>query len=178
MEIWKDIIGYEGLYQVSNLGNVRSLNYRNTGKEKVLKAGKTKKGYLLVNLYKNGKMKTYLIHRLVYEAFKGPIPEGYQINHLSEIKNQNNLENLSLMTCKENVNFGTGKERSAKTRTNGKCSKPVLQYDLSGNVIREYPSAQQAERETGYSQSNISACCRLVLKQAYGFIWRYKEKVA
>ena len=85
MEIWKKIEGYEN-YEVSNLGNVKSLNYNHTGKEQILKAGKTKQGYLYVILHKNGKRKKYLIHRLVYETFNGPIPEGMQCNHISEVK--------------------------------------------------------------------------------------------
>ena len=176
MEIWKDIIGYEGLYQVSNLGNVKSLNYRRTGKEQILKAGKNKQGYLLVALSKNGNMKKYLIHRLVYETFKGQIPEGMQCNHLSEVKTENNLENLNLMTPKENSNFGTRNERNAKANRNGKKSKVVIQYDLNGNVIREWSSTREVHRQTGYSQGNISACCRMERKTAYGFRWCYKKK--
>ena len=171
-EIWKDIIGYDN-YQVSNLGNVKSLNYRHTGKEQVLKAGKNKDGYLYIILCKNGKTKKYLIHRLVYEAFNGPIPEGMQCNHISENKTENNLENLNLMTHKENCNWGTRNERASKAKINGKLSKPVIQYDLNGNLIKEYPSASEVERQTGYAQTHISKCCRWLLKTAYNYIWRY-----
>ena len=172
MEIWKKIEGYDN-YEVSNLGNVKSLNYNHTGKEQVLKAGKNTGGYLFVNLFKNGKGKNHLVHRLVWEAFKGKIPEGFEINHISEDKTQNNIENLSLMTHKENLNYGTRNERSAKAKTNGKLSKPVIQLDLDGNVIREYPSANEVQRQTGYSIGNISLCCNGLRKQAYNYKWRY-----
>ena len=182
MEIWKKIDGYDN-YEVSNLGRVKSLdrtivysdgrsyNY----KSQVLKPIKNKDGYLLVNLYKNGKMKTHYIHRLVYETFKGPIPEGMQCNHISENKTENNLENLNLMSPKENCNWGTRNERNAKARTNGKKSKPVLQLDLEGNIIREYPSANEVQRQTGYSNGNISKCCIGKYKTAYNYKWKYKE---
>ena len=169
MEIWKKIDGYEN-YEISNLGRVKSLNYHRTVKEQVLKPFKNNNGYLRVFLYENGKRKKYLIHRLVWEAFNGPIPEGYEVNHLSEDKMQNNLENLNLMSHKENMNFGTRNERTSKT-----LSKPVIQYDLSGNVIKEYPSVIEVHRQTGYSQGHISSCCNGLLKTAYNYIWKYKE---
>lgn len=77
------------------------------------------------------------------------------------------------MSHKENINFGTGIERRSKTRTNDKKSKPVIQYDLSGNIIKKYPSAMEVERQTGYAQGNISRCCNGLMKTAYRFIWRY-----
>ena len=177
MEIWKKIEGYEN-YEVSNLGNVKSLNYLRTGKEQILKPAKMKNGYSYVFLSKNGKGKIYRVHRLVWEAFNGRIPEGYQVNHINERKNDNRLENLNLMTPKENCNYGTRNERSAKARTNGKRSKPVLQLDFDGNIIREWSSTREVERQTGYAQGNISYCCNGKYKYAYGFRWCYKKNAA
>ena len=177
-EIWKDIKGFEGLYRVSNLGRVKSLSRFKKGKngssvplkEKILKPSISHRGYFIVVLRKNSIVKAYLVHRLVWSAFNGSIPENMQVNHLNEVKTDNRLENLNLMTCKENINYGTGIERSTKKR-----SKTVLQFDLQDILIKEYPSIKQAGRETGFAFQNICSCCKGKLKQAYGYKWRYKE---
>lgn len=177
-EIWKDIKGYEGLYQVSNLGRVKSLNYNHTGREEILKSQKDKYDYLCVNLYRNGVMKRYTIHRLEYEAFYGKIPDGMQVNHINEDKTDNSLENLNLMTPKENTNWGTGIKRRAEKQINGKKSKCIIQYDLSNNYIKEFPSTKEIERQLGFAHNNISKCCLNKIKTVYGYIWRYKESAA
>ena len=177
-EIWKDIPNYEGLYQASNLGRVKSLERFRKGKngflasvkEKILKTLMLNSGYYQVRLYKNSIGKMYLIHRLIWETFNGQIPEGYELNHLDEIPSNNRLSNLSLVTHKENINYGTRNERSAKKR-----SKAVLQFDLQGILIKEYSSTKQVERELGFGQGNIVNCCKGKLKQVYGYKWRYKE---
>ena len=182
-EIWKDIKGFEGLYQVSNLGRVKSLKRFRKGKngslvpvkEKILKPRMLNSGYYIVHLCKNSIQKWYQVHRIVYEAFNGSISEGLQVNHINEVKTDNRLSNLNLMTCKENINYGTGIERRAKKQIKGKKSKPVLQFDLNDNFIKEYPSTHQAERETGFSQGNIVNCCKGRCKTAYNYIWKYKE---
>lgn len=172
-EIWRDIPNYEG-YQISNLGRVKSLERIDARghrlKEKILKPRIQPCGYYQVELYKNSIGKNYLIHRLTWLAFNGQIPENMQVNHINEIKADNRLENLNLMACKENTNYGTGIERSAKKR-----SKSVLQFDLNDNLIKEYPSTRQAERETGFDHRNIINCCKGKLKQVYGYKWKYKE---
>lgn len=172
-EIWKDIKNYEGLYQVSNFGNVRSLGngLSNNSKNKLLKVFNRRK-YVGVQLCKNSIKKKYMVHRLVYEAFVGEIPDGMQVNHINEDKTDNRLENLNLMTPKENTNWGTGIERCHIKNNNR--SKPVLQYDLEGNFIKEWPSVMEIERTLNYANSNISACCLNKYKQAYGYIWKYK----
>ena len=170
-EIWKDIPNYEG-YQISNLGRVKSF-YRL--KEKILKPSIGHKGYYRVCLHKNSIGKRYYVHRLVWEAFNGQIPENMQVNHINEIKTDNRLSNLNLMTPKENINWGTGIERRAKKRINGKCSKTVLQFDLNNNLVKEFSSAMQVERETGFANQHICDCCKGKYKTAYGFKWKYKE---
>ena len=97
-----------------------------------------------------------------------------QVNHINEIKTDNRLSNLNLMTPKENVNYGTGIDRCHNQLINGKCSKPVLQFTLDGILIKEYPSIQQVYRETGFDYRHIIKCCKGKYKQAYGFKWRYK----
>ena len=181
-EIWKDIPEYEGLYQVSNLGRVKSLERFRKGKndsstsvkEKIKKSVISRNGYCRVILWKESIGKWHCVHRLVYLAFNGPIPENMQVNHINEIKTDNRLENLNLMTPKENTNFGTGIERRVKKQINGKKSKPVLQYDLNDNLVKEYPSIRQVERETGFANQNIINCCKGKYEQAYGFKWQYK----
>lgn len=111
-EIWKAIPGFEG-YEASDLGRIRSLNYRRSGKMKVLKAG-FNRGYCWVRLSKDGKQKYFLVHRLVWISFRGPIPKGLQINHLNEDKSDNRLSNLEMVTAKQNINYGTRTERAAK----------------------------------------------------------------
>lgn len=178
IEIWKDIPEFEGLYRASNLGRVKSLSRFRKGKngslvsvkEKILKPQLNNNGYYIVRLFKNSIGKWYSVHRLVWKVFNGSIPEGLQVNHINEIKTDNRLENLNLMTCKENCNWGTRNERRGK-----KLSKSVLQFDLNDNLVMEYPSVMQAERETGFANSNIVKCCNGKYKTAYGYIWRYKE---
>lgn len=122
-EVWKDIVGYEGLYQISNLGRVKSLNYKHTGKERILKDRKTNKGYLRAVLYKEGKQKQFLVHRLVAEAFV-PNPENKPcIDHIDTNPLNNVCTNLRWVTQKENCNNSLSKEHYSKTKK-GKKRKP------------------------------------------------------
>lgn len=181
-EIWKDVAGYEGLYQVSNLGRVKSLKYRKKNEERILARYQRKeKDYIRVQLWHGGKLKFAQVHRIEYEAFYGPIPEGMEVNHINEDKTDNRLENLNLMTRKENANWGTAIERNSAKRMNTKafrCSaRPVLQFDLDGTFIQEWPSQKEIERQLGFAQRNISAACRQLPHHntAYNYVWRYKE---
>lgn len=177
-EIWRDVIGYEGLYQVSNYGRVKSLNYHGGKKEKVLKPGKDRCGYLYVVLCKEGSHKKYKVHRLVAQAFI-PNPNNYPcVNHKDENKTNNCVDNLEWCTYKYNTNYGTCIERSANSRINDKRSKPVLQYSLEGNFIKKWPSGREIQRQLGFNQGGISNCCLGKCNTAYGYIWRYKNEVA
>lgn len=142
---------------------------------KWLKPRLHKSGYYYINLSDNdGEIKTYLHHRVVYEACsQAPIPDGLDVNHINEIKTDNRFENLNLMTRKENVNWGSRNERVSKSLTNySSKSKQVAQYDMEGNLIQVWPSTIEVQRQLGYSQSNISKCCQGKRKTANGFIWR------
>lgn len=172
IEIWKDYKDYEGLYQASNLGRMRSLDRWVKSKSgsvrlckgKILKLCTDKYGYLKVGLWKNGKQKYFLTHRLVAEAF---IPNPYNlpcINHKDECKTNNNVNNLEWCNSKYNNAYGTRTER---------CCKPVLQYTIDGKFVREWKSTAECGRN-GFIQSSISACCRGKLKTYKGFIWKYK----
>lgn len=185
-EIWKPVKGYENRYEVSNLGRVRSLNYLgHAGVVMELNADKDRNGYLRVYLYKDGKRKHHLIHRLVWEAFCCEIPEWtrgkLQINHLDENKENNNILNLELCTVKKNANWGTRNERGAKSRigkfvNHPSLSRPVNQIDkLTGKILNTYPSIAEAERQTGIHQTSISKCCKGHPRNPHagGFKWKY-----
>ena len=186
-EIWKDIKGYENMYQISNIGQVKSLEHyvqqknrwgqtiSRIQKSSLMKIHINKNGYFRVVLHKNGIKKNYSVHRLVYEAFVGKIPQRMQVNHINEIKTDNRVVNLNLMTPKENSNWGTRNERISEKQTNGKKSKPVLKIDpISNEIIAEFPSTKEAERQTGFN--HIYLWCRGIRKSADGFIWKYKEE--
>lgn len=175
-EYWRPIVGYEGLYEVSNFGRVKSLNYNHTGKEKIMKPNKDKGGYLKVGLCKNGKRYQKLVHRLVAEAFLSNPYNLPEVNHINEVKTDNRVQNIEYCDRAYNSSYGTRNERIAKTEMNHpKKSKIVFQYSLDGTFIKEFPSVSQIEREIGFSHGNISRCCRGEFKQVYGYIWRYKD---
>ena len=186
-EIFVDIEGYEGLYQVSNFGNVKSLGNENTKKEKILKFGKDGGGYLIVNLYKNCTKKTSKVHRLVANAFIPNTNKLPCINHKDENKENNCVENLEWCTYQYNNTYRNLQQRrvantdyKAIGRKNAeKQSKQVYQYDLNGKLIKIWESTAECDRND-YSSGNISACCRnCYLKEGNnvykGFIWSYKE---
>ena len=156
-EMWMPCLSLNNLYEASNLGLIRSV--RNAAKKHIMKPSKDRNGYLQLTVNINGKYSTYMVSRLVWEAFNGPIPKGMQINHLSEDKTDNRLENLNLMTPKENTNWGTRNKRISQSKTNGKRSKEVLLYDENLNYVSEYPSLREAERKTGINTGSISSCC-------------------
>jgi hypothetical protein len=175
-EIWKDIKGYEGLYQVSSYGRVKSLcridSNNHIVKEKYLK----QKGgeYPRVVLSKNGKIKQFLTHRLVCIAFIPNIQQKKCVNHIDEDKKNNNVDNLEWVTYSENQNHGTKNKRcSEKMKNHTAISKRVLQMDLNFNKIKEWPSTKEVERELGFHNSNISRACLGVRPTAFGFKWRY-----
>ena len=169
-EYWKPVVGYEGLYEVSNFGRVKSLKF---GKEKILKPVTNTFGYLQVTLCKNNKKKLVTVHRLVAEAFL-PNPHNYScVNHKDENKQNNNVSNLEWCSAQYNNTYGTRIERVAEKTTNGKCSKPVLQYTLDGEFVREWPSTMECCRN-GYNYGHVAECCRGERKTHKGFIWEYK----
>ena len=170
-EIWKDVTNYEGLYQVSNLGRVKSIGY---GTERILKLVRLKNGYLKVSLWKNSKNKQFLVHRIVAQAFLSNPQNLSQVNHKDEDKTNNSVQNLEWCDQKYNHNYGTINQRISEKMTNGKLSKPVLQYTKTGEFVRKWKSTKDVERNLGYSQSYISKCCNGKRNSANGFIWKYK----
>ena len=176
-EIWKDIEGWEGLYQVSNLGKVKSLpRYHDAKhpyitKERILKprfCGKTRE-YLSVSLNDNCEVKQMKVHRLVAQAFV-PNPKGHkEINHINEDKSDNRAENLEWCSRSYNVNYG---KRIEKQRVH--LLIPVRQITLGGEFIRDFPSIIDAGDSLGIHPSNISKVVNGDRKTAGGFIWEKK----
>lgn len=167
-EIWKDIKGYEGIYQVSSIGRVKNIN-----SNRILKDS-NRNGYRRVVLCKNSIKKHKNIHRLVAEAFI-PNPHNLQqVNHINEIKTDNRVENLEWCTASYNNTFGSRINRIKKSLTNGKKCKRIEQFSILGLFIREWISGSEIENSLGYDQGNISKCCLGKSKTAYGFIWKFK----
>lgn len=175
-EIWKSVKGYEGLYEVSNFGRVRSLP-RNTTSGKILKPVKTKEGYLRVDLSKKGRGNLSFVHRLVAETFLDNPDNLPCVNHRDENPLNNRVENLEWCTHLYNMNYGTRNERIGISNKNGKLSKTVYQYTLDGEFVREWESTSEIQRQTGWWNGNISNCCLGRTKTAYGFRWSYKNKI-
>ena len=165
-----DILDYEGIYQASNLGRIRSLENSRKKKGRVLKTAVNKRGYHTVTLSKNGVRKGAKVHRLVWSAFNGPIPEGMQINHIDENPLNNKLDNLNLMAPKENCNWGTASQRMGAAH-----KKPILQLDKKGKLIKKWDSATDAAQALRLNVVTIRNCCagKNRVKSTGGFIWRY-----
>lgn len=181
-EVWKDVVGYEGLYKVSNLGNVLSIPRQGTHskKEYLLKKTKTKKGYLNVTLVKKCKYFRTGIHRLVAQAFISNPENKLQVNHIDGNKENNCINNLEWVTNEENMqhSWKIGLRSIKKTYKHGKnniLSVKVNQYSLNGDFIKTWYCVMDIERELGFDNRNICACCRHKRNMAYGYIWRYYE---
>ena len=202
LEYWKKVPGYEG-YEVSDFGTVRSLNYGHSGKRKELKPVKNNNGYEIVSLYRDGVQKQFTVHRLVWNAFNGAIPDGKEIDHINTVRDDNRLENLRIVTPRENSNNPITRTRhleaiklrsedpkwqeanseAIKRRSEDPkwrdairkaCAKPILQLDKeTGALIREWECTSDAARELGIRQPSISNCCNGKLKTAGGFKWKF-----
>lgn len=155
-------------YEVYEDGRIWSYS-----KKKFLKPFTRKDGYQQVWLTDNeGNAKIYFVHRVVWESVTGAtIPEGMQINHIDEMKDNNAISNLNLMSPKENCNWQTRNERISKSMTNGKLSKQVGAFK-DGNIVITFSSTNEAGRN-GFDQGAVAACCRCERKTHKGFEWRY-----
>ena len=166
-EMWRNIKNYEGLYQVSNLGRVKSLKF---GKERMLKAGRDGWGYLFVILCKDGVQKHFKVHRLVAEAFI-PNPENKPcIDHLNTDKTDNRVENLRWCTCQENQNNPLTKE---KRKGNQYRAKPIVGINKETGEEVRFDSAIEAQMVFGISHGSICHCLKGRCKSAGGHYWRY-----
>lgn len=176
-EEWLPISGFEGLYEISNFGRVKSLGNGITYKtQRIIKQLKNPCGYLKVDLSKNGKVKLFFVHRLVAIAFLENQENLPFVNHKDEDKQNNHVDNLECCSAKYNSNYGTAIDRMVKKQINHiNKSKPVSQFTKTGEFIAEFPSTMEVERLYGYDCSSISKCCNGKIKTSYGYIWKYKK---
>ena len=187
IEWWKDIPGFEGLYQASTKGRIRSVErwieradgYRNHIMPRILKPQKNStNNYLLVGLHDGKKNVKYLVHRLVAITFI-PNPNNLpQVNHKDCNPQNNSVDNLEWCTALYNSNYGDIKEKQRASHLNRPDkSKPVEQYTRDGVYIATYPSIVEAYRQTGINHQSIGCCCQR--KKSYitagGFIWKYAK---
>lgn len=186
-EIWKDIKEYEGLYQVSNFGRVKSLlgtkmvhgKLIYINREKILSQtiNEKKKPYLRIGLNKKGKRKSFLVHRLVAEAFIPNLQNKPQVNHKDGDKSNNCVENLEWCTNLENKMHAVQNNLTARLyeEKNPHCTK-INQYNLDGILIKQWECIKTASKKLNISASSISNCCRNINKTAGQFIWRYANE--
>ncbi len=173
MEIWKEINGYENLYEISNTGKVKSLRYN-----KILSGGYSGFGYLLVHLVKDSKKKQKYIHKLVAEAFIPNEDNKPQVNHIDGNKTNNNVDNLEWVSFSENNKhaYKTGLKKSSKGKNNDysrSLMTPINQYDLDGNFIKRWNSQREITNELNIPQQNISLCVRGKRNKTHNYIWKY-----
>ena len=180
MEEWRPIKDYEGLYEVSNMGRVRSLDRiiidskgrKHPFEGKIMKLQLDRYGYLYISLNKDGKRK-FKVHRLVAEAFISN-PEGKKhVDHINTNKEDNRVENLRWVTPKENNNNELTKEHKKGCQLGEKsvCSKCVIQISPDGKLIKKYSSINEAARETGFNKKYISFCCNGKIENYKGYKW-------
>lgn len=179
MEEWKDIQGYEGIYMISNLGNVKGFKYKTGFKEHLLKPMHDKNGYCKVSLYKNRKMRMVSIHRLVAEAFIPNLENKPQVNHIDGDKDNNSVYNLEWCTNKENIEHAI---KTGLTLNRGKYNyKAKMVVCITTNKV--YECIKDAELDTGVPNQNIVKVCQGKRNYAgrdnFGnkLIWRYKEDI-
>lgn len=165
-EIWKDIKGYERLYQVSNFGRIKSIK---NNKEKILKLCANNKGYLCINLCRDKKLKRFLVHRLVAEAFINNFDNKPFVNHLDCNPSNNQVTNLEMCTQKENIQYCINLGRN--------YTRKVYQFSLLGEFLREYKSITEANKITNISVSHISQCCNKQRNKAGNYQWSFKEDI-
>ena len=165
-EIWKPIKGYEGLYEVSNFGRVKSIRF---GKEKIMSSKAKGNKYLKIMLCKNKTYKRFYIHRLVAQAFLPNTDNLPCVNHKDENPLNNVVSNLEWCTYSYNNSYGNRNKRIALSN-----SKPVLQYTLDGQFVKEWSSTMECGRN-GFQQSSVAACCRGERNKHKNYIWKYKE---
>lgn len=180
-EIWKDIEGYEGRYQVSNYGDVKSCERHEilcdgrerTRKMRMLKPYTDKHGYKYVTLFKKGDAIKKKIHRLVGQAFI-PNPEKLPcINHKDENPSNNHISNLEWCSVKYNNTYGSRIQRMVEKKINGKKSKPVIQVTLKGEVVNIYPSANEVKRQLGWDVGGVCHACNNDFPTYKGYVWRF-----
>lgn len=190
-EIWKDIEGYESLYQVSTLGRVKSLSFNKTGKEQILKPHNNGCGYLTICLWKNNICDRRYIHRLVAETFISNSENKPCVDHINTIREDNRVENLRWCTYSENLTNPITRKRSSDTHReiyqgennpnygnrskNNPLSKPIVQLTLDNEIVKLWFAAKDAEREKQFDASTITKCCRGKKQTHKNYKWQYVD---
>lgn len=181
MEVWKDIKGFEGCYQISNLGRVKSLERVTVNgrivHERILKSRVNKQGYEYICLQFNGSRKAVKIHREVAKAFIPNECDYPEVNHKDENKLNNSAPNLEWCSRIYNANYGTAKERAVTTRLQRHKLK-IDQFSLDGEYIKTWDAPYLIEKATQgkMKATNIIACCKGRYKTSYDYVWRYSNK--
>ena len=168
-EEWRDVVGYEGLYMVSNMGRVKIVGKLRKG-EKIKRQSKISGRYYYTCLSKNGFHHTIAVHRLVAMAFCDGYQPGLHVNHIDENSLNNHADNLEWVTGEYNRSYGHIREKWSASR----C-KPVIQMTLDGEFVREWPSIKEAAAVIGKTGSAISGCCYRKSKSAGGYKWKFKN---
>ena len=172
-ELWRDVVGYEGQYQVSSFGNVRNLNWRAIGRIRNLTPCPDRDGYLSVCLSdERGGQKSFRVHRLVAEAFLDTFRPELQVNHIDENKKNNSICNLECVTPYENNNHGTRNARVSKNKRNTNAIK-IRQLSLDGKEIKVWESGHEIKRQLGFDNTHISRVCKGQKQTGYGFRWEF-----
>lgn len=186
-EEWRTIEEYPN-YMISNKGRVKSLKY---GKERIMKQGKHKDNYCYIMLYKEGKGKKYLVHRLVTQAFISNPQNLPCVNHKDENPQNNHISNLEWCSYTYNINYGTRNEKVGKalsiahkgrkltqehiTNHSSSVRISIVQYDLDNKLIGIWESVKQASEILGIDRSNITKCCKGKYKTCNGYKWKYLQ---
>lgn len=184
-EVWKDVPDYEGYYQASTLGRIKSLTRIENGRSgskkvrrgRILKLTLNRDGYLLVDL----RDRTFSVHKIILTTFDSPKPNGYCCLHINNIKHDNRTVNLKWGTYSENGQSAIADGlythgRSGKHGKENPQSKAVIQTDLAGNLVSEFESQVEAAKQTGFQQTSISQVCLGKRNSLYGFIFRLKPQ--
>lgn len=181
-EIWKDIEGYEGYYQVSNFGRVRSvehvitLHLKNgrtkplTVRDRIISQAVLRNGYKIVTLRKALSAKTISVHRIVAKAFVPGYQEGLQVNHKDENKKNNCAWNLEWVTPRENVVYSLSRSRRM---INSPRIRPVIQMTMDGKIVKRWESINEAYRELGLHRGCIREACKDKNRTSGGYRWRF-----
>lgn len=189
-EVWRQIKGCEGAYEISSFGRVKSLK---SGKPLIMKPKVESNGYLRISLYNNKKGRSVLVHKLVAEAFLGQRPDGMQVNHIDGDKTNNKVDNLEYCTCSENIKHAYNTGLKEKCREHGssmfrmnegklkayrnRISRAVVSICEATGEEREHESVNAAARETLSDVANVSRVLKGDYRQTNGYRFKYKEEV-
>lgn len=171
-EKWKNISNYEGLYQISSFGRVKSLK---CGRQKILKLGSNPLGYSIIGLWKDKKQKFFPVHRIVATTFISNPKNKPEVNHIDGNKKNNNIDNLEWVTKSENMKHAI-RTGLLVIKRSIQIPKQIEQLDLENNLIKTWDNCKEIVEQLKVADSHIYKCCTNKAKTAYGYKWRYKKE--